>query len=102
MSRRQNTKQILKERLSVLAVIFSCLALVVVAQGAQQYLIAEAPPPTATPVAATLTPRAEPTKLAGQVTPQQSATSTAADGPATPSVQPSKPENLTGKWVGIP
>jgi len=100
MSRRQNTKQIIKERLSVLAVIFSCLALVVVAQGAQQYLSARAQPPTATPVVATPTPRPEPTKPAAQVTPRQSATSAAAGGSAPPSIQPSKPANLTGKWVG--
>ncbi|MCL4298402.1 MAG: hypothetical protein KJ077_21880 [Anaerolineae bacterium] len=87
MSRGRNTTQILKERLSVLAVILSCMGLVVVAQEAQQ-LFSAATPPTATLAAA---PR----------TPQTGAEPTPAAPPRSTSAQTSlKSVKLSGKWVG--
>lgn len=96
MSRGRNTTQILKERLRVLAVILSCLVLVVVAQEAQQ-LFSAAALPTATLVAVTPTPAAE--ARPGQAT--LPSTPAAAVTPASASAQPSlKSVKLSGKWVG--
>lgn len=93
MKRKQTTAQILKERLSVLAVIVICLMMVVISQEARQFFKAQPPKPTATTiVAATPSPPSnnEPGS-ASQATPQ----------PASSSAQsPSKPVKLTGKWVG--
>lgn len=91
MSRRRNTRQILKERLSVLAVILACMALVVAAQQAQRFFSAP-PPPAATSAAVTPTPRPEttpPLTPASTVLPAAAAAQT-----------PVKSVKLSGKWVG--
>lgn len=99
MSRKRTTTQILKERLSVLAVIVSCLMLVIMTQGARQFFTAQKPPPTATSIAAaTLSPTAtkEP-EATGQAAPRPApATTSSSSSPATPA----KPLNLTGRWHG--
>jgi hypothetical protein len=99
------TKRIIKERLSVLAVILSCMALVVVVQEAQQ-LLAEAarPAPTATKVAvatATLRPTPKPAATSPQDAATVGTSVAAADeaSPPTPAA-PQKPVNFSGKWVG--
>jgi hypothetical protein len=96
MSRRRHTTQILKERLSVLAIILSCMLLVVGAQQAQHLFIVAASP-TAAPVAATPTLRAGVKQT--QTTPPGAPA--AAGPPASTSAQPStKSVKLSGKWVG--
>jgi hypothetical protein len=112
------TKRIIKERLSVLAVILSCMALVVVVQEVQG-LLAEAARPTPTLpalVAATPTPRPLPKPTA--TSPQGSTTSAltpppsegetrgveaASAGEASPPTPaaPQKPVNFSGKWAGF-
>src|SRR5688572_13185755 len=99
------TKRIIKERLSVLAVILSCMALVVVVQEVQRVLAeATRPTPTATKVAvATATPR--PTPKPAATNPQDKAAAgagVAAADEASPPTQaaPQKPVNFSGKWVG--
>lgn len=95
MSRRRNTGQILKERLSVLAVILACLALVVVAQQAQRLFTS--PRPAAT--AAAVTPFPQPRTTPVQAVPLSTPASTVL--PATTATQTSlKSVKLSGKWVG--
>ena len=100
------TKRIIKERLSVLGVILSCMALVVVVQEVQRVLAEAArPAPTATKVAvATATPRPtpKPTATNPQDTGAAGAGVAAADeaSPPTPAA-PQKPVNFSGKWVGL-
>jgi hypothetical protein len=95
-SRRRSTGQIIKERLSVLAVIIVCLVLVAVVQEARRFFIARQQPATATP-AATPTPRDEPQAAPPTVQP---ATAAASNEPSTPAPVPAKPGNLSGKWAG--
>ena len=86
----------------MLAVIACCVVLVVVVQEARQFFIVQFQQPAATPVVvATSTPtsRNEP-KSSSQTTALQSSTATVADK-STPALQtPTKPVNLSGKWVG--
>lgn len=95
MSRRRNTTQILKECLSVLAVILSCLVLAVGAQQAQS-LFKAAPPPAVTSARATPTsrPTAKPTQAASLTTPVGTAQPASTAQPSLKSVK------LSGKWVG--
>src|SRR5262245_22730582 len=94
------TKKLLKERFSVLAVIMSCLALVIVVQAAQQLFRAKARPTPTAPAAAaaSATPRAEAKEA--QATPL--GTKTGILTSTTPSTQASPPKrvNLSGKWIG--
>jgi hypothetical protein len=93
MSRRRNTTQILKERLSVLAVILACMALVVAAQQAQHFFFSAPPSPAATLAAVTPTPRLE-------ATPPLTPASTVLPA-ATAAQTPLKSVKLSGKWVGL-
>lgn len=90
MSRKRNTTQILKERLSVLAVILSCIVLAVAAQQAQS-LFKAAPSATVTP---TSRPETKPTQAASPATPVGTAQ------PASTTPISVKTIKLSGKWVG--
>lgn len=93
---RQSTRAILQERLSVLAVIFACIALVVAGQEGQRLVAALAPTPTATPTPVpTATPVPSPTRPA-----QTSAPGTPADEPAPTRAAPQS-VNFSGKWAGV-
>lgn len=95
MSRRRNTTQILKERLSVLAVILSCIVLAVAAQQAQS-LFKATPPPAVT--STTITPTSRPETKPTQATLPTTPVGTAMPASTTPiSVKTIK---LSGKWVG--
>lgn len=101
MSRKQTAAQILKERLSVLAVILACIILVIISQEARRFFTAEPPKPTTTSVVvATPSPtlKNDGAALAEQPAPQKA---TATAGPSSSSTQvPAKPLNFTGKWTG--
>ena len=102
MSRNQTTTQILKERLSVLAVIVSCIILVIISQEARRFFKAENPKPTATSIAAATpspTSKNDESKLTGQATPQK-ATAATGNSSSSSTQAPAKPLNLTGKWTG--
>jgi hypothetical protein len=112
------TKRIIKERLSVLAVILSCMALVVVVQEVQRLLAEAARPSPTAPGAAAATPTLRPIPKPTATSPQgtagvgQSPASTEgspppseAEGASSPGtggveVAPQKPVNFSGKWVG--
>ena len=96
---KRSTRDILKERLSVLAVIFACIALVVAAQEGQRLVTALAPTPTFTPAPATATPAPTPTRPAAQTSSQQTP---AAAGEASPAPQ-AAPQSVSfsGKWTGV-
>lgn len=94
---RQSTRDILKERLSVLAVIFACIALVVAAQEGQRLVAALSPTPTFTPAPPTATPAPTPTRPAAQSSPE----TPAAAGEASPVAQAAPQSvNFSGKWAG--
>lgn len=89
---RQSTRAILQERLSVLAVIFACIALVIAAQEGQRLVAALAPTPTATATPRpTATPAPTPTRPAAQGAPA---------GEPAPRAAPQS-VNFSGKWAGV-
>ena len=103
MSRNQTTTQILKERLSVLAVIVSCIILVIISQEARRFIKAEEPKPTATSIAvATPSPTSknDESTLTGPGTPQKATATTGNSSSSSSTQAPAKPLNLTGKWTG--
>lgn len=96
---RQSTRDILKERLSVLAVIFACIALVIAAQEGQRLVAALSPTPTFTPAPPTATPAPTPTRQVAQASPQETP---AAAGEASPVAQAAPQSvNFSGKWAGV-
>jgi hypothetical protein len=105
------TKRIIKERLSVLAVILSCMALVVVVQEVQRLLAEAARPAPTIPAAAAATPTPRPSPKPVATSPQGTASvaqpatdvEAASAGEASPSTPaaPQKPVNFSGKWVGL-
>jgi hypothetical protein len=104
------TKRILKERLSVLAVILCCMALVVVVQEVQGLLAEAARPAPTIPAAAAATPTPRPVPNPTATSPQGPASggkpATGAEAAsaeeASPPTQaaPQKPVNFSGKWIG--
>lgn len=95
MSRSRNTRQILKERLRVLAVILSCTVLVVAAQQVQHFFSAPSRP-AATLAAVTPTPRPDAKPV--QATPPITATTVLSA--STSAQTPLKSVKLSGKWIG--